>query len=292
MELQIEKILPEKDLKKLSKESIKSINEAMSNIVDNAIDVKSKEVETTISGKFNTLVEGITKKFDDQVNTVIVENVKGNVSNSINKKFYTIIKGMVNLLENAGITTTEKTKELQEKLNSAKGNLKKSWDDMEAIKSQLTDSEKENFILAQLKGANPKIVNAALDFFKDKDILDVQDELQTFLDGDFSNLDLGSDRDDEMVGEVKLDQVKDVLDKMETSEMDKEERRETDKNKSQFESLNKGLKPQKVSKMSPNITNEDLADSAAIMENAEVEEDVKEAKDRINDFNSLGYNFK
>jgi len=296
MSIEIEKILTKEQLKNLSKDSIKSINESLNKVYNAKVEQLDKET----SDKFNSLVEGMSKKFEEDVNTAIVESVKSNVKEIQTGKFYNIIQGMVNLLENAGITTTEKTKELSEKLGDANKKLEEAFKVREEIKNELEESNKENYILASLKGMKPEVINSALDYFKDKDMLDVQDGLQTFVDGDFSDLDLSSEGTKELVGELDLEQVNDALDEIEVDKADNEkkvslhESAEQKKTKATFESLGKGLRQQRVSK-SPNVTNDQLKESETIMENEEggdVESDTKEAMDKIDKFSDLGYNFK
>ena len=294
MSIEIEKILTEKDLKGLSKDAIKSINESLSKSYSDKI----KELDKETSDKFNSLVEGMSKKFDEHVNVAITESVKANVQDTANSKLYGIIKGMVNLLENSGITTTEKTKELQVKLSIANEKLEESFKVREEIKEQLEETTKESYIMNALKGMKLEIVNAALEYFKVKDMLDVQDELQTFIEGDFSNLDLNSEGQKEFAGELDIEQVRDALDEIDTAKTNNKKRLsinesvESRKTKATFESLGKGLRPQKVGN-SGDITKEQLDMAETLMENAEAPDaDTKEALDAIENFNDIGYNFK
>ena len=87
MDIKIENIIPKETLKIISKENIKTINESIITYVEQELSKKSKEIEKSTSDKFNALVEGITKKFDDQVNTSIIENFKNNAIDNVNKKF-------------------------------------------------------------------------------------------------------------------------------------------------------------------------------------------------------------
>lgn len=282
MAIEIQTILKKDQLAKLTKEDILSINEAINNEYSKELDV----LEKTNSEKFNSLVEGINHKIDEQVSTVILENFKTNASTTINKKFYDIVKGMVNLLENSGITTTEKTKELQDKLAINAEKLEEVWQEREEIKEQLKDSEKNNFILSQLKGMKPEVVNAAIDHFKNSDILDVQDELQSFLDGDFSNLNIDNDSNEEFIGEISLDQVQDALKEFNSED---EETSPIKKQNSAFESLGHGLKTMKV-KNSPDIS-DTVLENAANFGNEEYDSDTNEAMNKIGSFKNLGYNF-
>lgn len=291
--MKIEKVLSEAQLKKLSASDIKAINEAITSETDSILNAKQAELEKETSVKFDKLVEGLSKKFDEQVTNVIVENAKQGSNNLINTKLYNIVKGVVNLLENSGITTTEKTKELQLKLNQANDNLQSAWHEREVVKEQLGDAEKENYILMQLKGMNPEIVTSALEYFKDKDILDVQDELKTFIDGDFSELNL--EKQDQLTGDLDLEQVERACEEIAdgASNRDVETDRLLNNKEKVFENLNKGLKHRKsITSAGPDITTQALNEAAAQNESSEpVEEDAKKAMEQIDDFSNLGLNF-
>jgi hypothetical protein len=289
MALDIQNLITPEIREKLSKKDLAVLDES----VNKAYNEKISEIEKQTSDKFNMLVESLTKKFDEQVNKTIVESVKDNVGNTVNAKLYKIIYEMVNLLENSGISTTERTKELQSKLRLADDNLQSAYRERQEIKKQLTDAEKENFILSRLKGMKPEIVNSALEYFRDKDILDVQDEIDAFLDGDFSSLIIDNNRE-EFAGDINLDQVRDAL-----KDMDNQPRGSGVVNVNgpapKFEGLSKGLRPQRLvgSRRAPNVTNEILEESVetprALME---VEEDTQIALTQIHDFNNLGYRFR
>lgn len=289
MTFEIENLIAPEIREKLSKKDLNVLEESL----HKAYNTKVSEIEKQTSDKFNMLVESLTKKFDEQVNKTIVESVKDNVGNTVNAKFYKIIYEMVNLLESAGISTTERTKELQSKLRLADENLQSAYKERQEIKKQLTDAEKENFILSRLKGMKPEIVNSALEYFKGKDVLDVQDEIDAFLDGDFSSLIIDSNQE-EFAGEINLDQVKDAL-----KDMDNQPRGSgvsAIAPSPKFESLTKGLREQRLvgSRRAPNITNEILEESVEPKTKSlmEVEEDTQIALTQIHDFNNLGYRFR
>jgi hypothetical protein len=296
LKMNIETILTEAQLKKLSDSDIKAINEAITTYYDNTLNAKQAELEKETSGKFELLVEGLSKKFDEQVTNVIVENAKHESNNLINSKLYNIVKGVVNLLENSGITTTEKTKELQEKLNKANENILQSWHEREIVQKQLTDSEKENYILMQLKGMNPEIVTAAIEYFDGKDILDVQDGLQTFVDGDFPELNL--DRQDELSGDLDLEEVERACEEIgDTNASRNKQSNKLIGNSKQkvFENLSKGLNQRKsIALAGPDISEKTLQEAAEQSANSNlepVEEDAKQAMEQIDNFSNLGLNF-
>jgi len=296
MIINVKEILKEEEIGQFSPESLKSINEALNNAVNVEFSARTEQLETENAEKFESLVENISKKFDNQVSTVILENVKNNVGKTIDAKFYNIVKSMVNLLESAGIPTTEKTKELQMKLKQSTEKIASQWKEREEIKAELSSAEKEKMIMSQLQGMKPEVVNAALEHFKNKDMIDAQDELEVFINGDFSELTFDDDeKEKEFAGEIDLEQVQDALEELETDKTDKLQSAAFNK-KPKYESLGKGLKPQKAGK-TPNVTNEALenASNKAIVEskNGEnVEDDTQEAMEQINEFGNLGYHFK
>ena len=131
----------------------------------------------------------------------------------------------------------------------------------------------------------PEIISHALDYFKNKDILDVQDEIDAFLDKDFSKLVL--ETEDELSGDLDLDRVKDALQGLDEKEVGKE------KSPSKFESLGKGLKNQKVmAGRTPDLNKSTLVESSMPNSGTDTDEDTREALDKIDDFNNLGYHFK
>ena len=206
---------------------------------------------------------------------------------------FNIVKDMANLLEHAGIPITEKTKELQEKLQTANKNLTTAWKEKEVIEEELKVSNKDNYIHTQLKGMAPEIVNSAMEHFKDKDILDVQEELQSFLDGDFSGLDMEMSSDD-MIGDISLDQVQQACEDIESEENQRvNASNEVNKDKKKvFESLGKGLNSKKsLLNSNSDVTEKSLNESKQAQDLAEMDDDVKEAKEQIDDFDNLGFHF-
>ena len=169
-------------------------------------------------------------------------------------------------------------KDMEKKINDM-------TDEYEVMQSQLKDSNKENWIHERLKGMKPEIINDALEYFRNKDVLDVQDEIETFLDKDFSNLVL--DSGDELSGDLDLDRVKDALQGLDETNM------KPDTNKSKFESLGKGLKNQRVmAGRTPDVNKSSLVESELPVGHSYVDDETREALDKIDDFNNLGYHFK
>lgn len=287
MTIDIKKILDEKQIQQLGPDAVKAINES----VNAEFDARVEKLETDTSTRFESLVENLTDRFDKQVNQVIVEDFRSNVGKTIDSKLYEVIKGVANVLESADIPVTEKTRELQSTMKEMEKKINDMTDEYEVMKDQLKDEKKENWIHARLAGMKPEVISHALEYFKNKDILDVQDEIEAFLDNDFSHLVL--DTDDDFSGDLDLDRVKDALQGLD--EKEGTNKVNSDRPKSKFESLGKGLKNQRVmAGRTPDVNKQTLTESEYQYSNDKVdaEEDTREALDKIDDFNNLGYRFK
>lgn len=279
MTIDINNILDKKILDKLGADSISTINESV-NVEYNA---RVSKLETDTSQRFESLVESLSSKFDNQVNKAIVENFNDNVGKSVDTKLYGVIKAVANVLESAGIPVTEKTKELQSNMRDMEKKINDMTDEYEVMKEQMKDHKKDSWIHTRLAGMKPEIISHALEYFKNKDILDVQDEIETFLDNDFSNLVIDSDDVD---GDLDLDKVKDALQDLDSSSVTSPEPN------AKFESLGKGLKSQKVmAGRTPDVSRHSLVESESA-QSIDVDNEAQEALERIDDFNNLGYHFK
>lgn len=283
MGFKLKGVVSDEQLKALSPEAISSIEKS----INESMDAKLESIESDNARKFEDLVQNLTEKFDKQVSNVVVESARANTGNLVNQKLYNIVKDIANLLEGAGITTTEKTKELREKLKKADEKLEQSYEDREAIKDQLDDEMKKNLIYTKLHGMKPEVVDLAIETFKDKDIREIDDEaIQAFLSGDFTDLVADSVEGDNYTGDLNLDQVRDAL-----AEID--EGRRVPKGSEVFESLGRGLKSQRAAS-SPNVTQADLDNSVALTESygAGVDSEAIETMNKIAEFRDFGYNFQ
>lgn len=274
------------ELKALSPEAVVAIEKS----INESLDSKMEAIEADNASKFEDLINNITEKYETQVNAVVLESAKANTGDHINGKLYNIVKDIANLLEGAGITTTEKTKELKQKLKKTDEQLETVYQDREEIKSQLDDEMKKNLIYAKLHGMNPEIVDLAMETFKNKDIREIDDEaIDAFLDGDFTDLVADSVEDDQFSGDIELDQVRDAL-----AEIDETKSAGPVKENKVFESLGKGLKSQRTN-ATPDVTTEDLQQSAKVITEAAgggVDADAGETMGMIEEFRDFGYNFQ
>lgn len=281
MNIDINNILDEESIKKLGVDSVKAINES----INAEYNSKVSKLESDTSTRFELLVDNLTEKFDTQVNQVIVENVRNNVGKTVDTKLYGVIKSVANVLESAGIPVTEKTRELQSTMKDMEKKINTITDDYELVKDQLKDNKKENWIHARLAGMKPEVINHALEYFHGKDILDVQDEIDAFLNNDFSNLVL--DSEDDLSNDLDLDRVKDALQGLDEKGI------ATIDTSTKFESLGKGLKTQRaLSGRTPDIQESSLVESAIPEGSIDADFDTTEALGKIDEFNNLGYRFK
>lgn len=281
MAVLVENVLDKSIIKSLGGDSVKTLNEAIANEVK----MHKMQVEGEMSAKFEKLVENISTKFSAQVDKAIVENVKNRVAPEVDSKLVEIVTGMINVLESAGVYNTEKSKELTGLLKSANQKLEDAFKEREVIREQLDNEKKVNFILQRLAGMRPEIINAALAYFDKKDMLDVQDEIDAFIEGDFKNL-IHDDSDtfSDGLAEITLDQVDDALKDI-TSD------REHGNVRARFEALGRGLAPQKGVGMNrnSNVALDSLTESASGY--GGYDDDTNMAMDQIANYRDLGYKF-
>lgn len=271
------------ELKGLSPAAIASIEKS----INESLDSKLEAIEADNARKFEELIDNITDKYEKQVNAVVLESAKANTSNLINTKLYGIVKDIANLLEGAGITTTEKTKELQQKLKKTDQQLETVYKDREEIKEQLDDEMKKNLIYAKLHGMKPEVVDLAIETFKNKDIREIDDDaIAAFLDGDFTDLVADSVENDQFSGDIELDQVRDAL-----AEIDETKSSTPIKSNKVFESLGKGLKHQRAAS-TPDVSYDDLTNSAITEAVGDgFDSETMETMGKIEEFRDFGYNF-
>lgn len=284
MAIALKDILKADDYKKLSSASIASIEAS----INESLDTKKSELEQNNTTKFESLISDLNRKFNEKVDTAVIESVKSGASDVVNTNLYNIVKGIANLLENSGIIMTEKTKELQRALEDADKRVEESYKAREEIKEDLNTELKKNLIMTKLQGMRPEVVKGALDFFMTKDIREIDDDaIQSFLDGDLTDLVADAMDDENFHGEdINLDQVHDALDEINTGRKERER-------SSVFESkLGKGLKHRHV-KSSPNVSMKDLNDASVLTEGAYGDNsDAMDTLSKIEDFRGLGYNFQ
>jgi len=286
MAIDLTKVLKEQQIKKLGDETVKVITEAC----NAELSAKISEMETTNAEKFDKFVSSLVKQFDSRVESAINESVKNNLIGTANEKMFNVLQNVANIMEAAGIPVTENTKVLQMKLKEADTKLAEDFKVRETLKKELDNAEKEKYIMNRLQGLRPEIVAHALAHFKDRDILDVQDEIGQFIEGDFASIIPDTDSDKfTKTEELNLDDVRDALAEIDQGVADNKAMNEI-KTKSKFESLNKNLSMKKIIGFNEDITTEALNES--INPKSDLEDDALEAMNKIQDFNNLGYKYR
>jgi len=287
----LESILKKSDLEKIPKELVTSINEA---------------IATEFQSKFDTMMESINNRFHKYVDNAITESVNTNLGDKVNQKLLQTVQTIVTVLEAAGLPVTEKTAELAEQLKIADKNLISAFEEREVLRTQMDEANKEKFIYSRLQGLRPEIVSAAIEHFKDKDILEVKEEIQDFVEQNFDNLvpNFGDEFSD-VLSSGSMDKVQDALDEIAAGKENVDFENDNAPKSAKFEGIDffdniKGLSPMTTrgKSMSPDITSESLQASEEIMMesmgDAEVQQgtftdDAKEALDKISDFSNMGY---
>ena len=276
----IENILDKSALAKIDQGTQRRLNEA----IDQEVSEHKKSLEVEMAARFDGMVESISQKFDEQVDKTIVESVlDSRLGKDVNDKMVGVITGMIGILESSGLYNSEKTKELAAHLKLANQKVEEAYKEREVLKNQLEDSKKENYILERLMGMKPEIVSAALEYFKDKDIMDVTDEIDNFIDGDFSELqhDDSSDKFSDGLNDITLDNVEDAL-------KDIQDDRTTEyakKGGAKLESLGRGLKPQRAAEQGR------MPYPLVESEEGSGDQDVDTALSQIGNMMDLGFNF-
>ena len=276
MKTSLKSILTQDELTKISNSTVAKIEKSLNEAVE--------AIEKENARKFDVLVENITKKFDEQVNSVILESVKGNASTMIDKKFYSIVKDIVNLLEGAGITTTEETKRLEKEVLQAETKLVHANDELEKTKEKYNESRKREAILGHTVGMHPQYVQSAVEYFGDKDIRDITAQsVADFLSGKLKNSDTVVDKT--FNPDLDLDGVKDAIDEINKA-VSTASPYSADDEKPIHEAVSRGLSKRKAI-FSADVSVEMLQESAESGDS--FEPDSREALDKIADYMDMTF---
>ena len=286
MKASLKTILTQEELAKISTTAVIKIETSLNEAIES--------IEKENARKFDALVENITKKFDEQVNSVILESVKGNTSTMVDNKFYSIVKDIVNLLENSGITTTEETKRLEKEVVNAENKLVQANDELDKTKEKYNESRKREAILAHTVGMHPKYVQAAVEYFNDKDIRDITAQsVADFLSGKAKSSDSVVDKT--FNPDLDLDSVKDAIDEINKS-VSNASPYSADREKVMHESVSRGLSKRKAmfnvdtsEEMLQGMSDELLQESVT---GESFEPDSREALDKIAEYRDMSYNFR
>jgi hypothetical protein len=270
--MKLEKIISSKILDKLSDSDKKSLSESITKHVNS----KTETIEKELSSKFESIVDDMDVKFNTMLNEAVESGVTNNIQSGVNKQLFTALESIVNILEGAGIYVSEETKRQKVELIEKNKQLRKMTDSRNELLDKYKKSTARDYIMSQLMGSEPKIIQAALDHFDGKDIETVVDELDDFINGDFSNIDLDEDYTEGLDG-LDLDELESSLGQINDSNM--------------FESINskdaiKVSGGKHMASITEDMLNKPILDSN---NNTELDDDTEAAMEAIDNMKSLGY---
>jgi hypothetical protein len=273
-------ILDEEDKKTITPDVASRLESVFCTELAKQLDKSEKKNKET----FDNFVESVNKKFDEKISNAILENVKTQKSNIMGDKLYKVVSDIANVLESAGIPTTETTKRLKEELAQSNVELQKVYQARELIKQKLNEEEKINFIYAETKGLKPELIDAVIEYFKDKDIREIdRPAIEKFISGDHSDVFL-QDIDMDADTDLNMDKVNAALKDIEYNlNIATPTITRSNKGNTKFESLGHGLDKQRVFN-SPNVTQDDLDDSQN-----DQDDDIQDAINNCNAFNDISF---
>lgn len=182
-------------------------------VIESAITKKLELQAKDLSNKFDAMVEGLENKFDKMVTKSLNESASEQISTDANNKLLGVLQEVANLLEGSGIIMTEKTKEVMKSLELTNKRISEEFETREKLIRELEASKISTYILTQLQGLDSKVIQAAQEHFKGKEYETVIDELEDFVKGDFSNIDM-SDEYSDGLGDLTLDKLEDIMDEI------------------------------------------------------------------------------
>lgn len=287
--MELKRILTESELTAIPDSVITKIESAYRAELAKAVETESAKT----TKRFQKVLESVTAKADERINSAITECVQQAKDTAINDKMFQVLKDVAAVLEAAGIPTSEATKKLKEELAQCNVNLKKAYAEREHVKEQLNEQQKKNYIYSEVQGMRPEVVDAVMKHFMHYDIREIDREaISKFLDGT-SNDAYMMDVDPDSEGELNMDRVAAAL-----SEIDHEleldvptfpSRKGGDtKKKGRFESLSRGLSPDRVALGTPNVTFESLANMNTASSQTPEDDDVADALAQFSAFEQMG----
>lgn len=274
--MDLKKILTEAEYSAIPEEVVAKIEAAAQAEVAGSESAKQRK-------QVDKMLECVMNKADQMIGDAVAENVSKLSGNAINDKMYKVLKAMSACLESAGIgiQTNEATRNLQQKHDEAMRNLQKAYAELQHSNDLLNEQKKKNFLLNQVQGMKPEIAQKVIDHFMHYDIREIDREsIRKFIDGTSNDVYM-ADVDPDADGDIDVGRVQAALKEIDHElEMDHLGYDTKDK-KGRFESLGKGLAPQRASIGVPEATFE-----AANPGNDDA--DVATAMKQIDAFASLG----
>jgi hypothetical protein len=230
------------------------------------------------------MLECVMQRADKMIGEAVAESVEKYKSNAINDKMYKVLKAVSSCLESAGISFSEELADAKRERKADEQRLKEAYQALNKSKQRENELEKKNFILSQVNGMKPDEVQKVLNQFM-KPTVDVRDitkeAIAKFISGDSNDvfmLDIDPDCD----GDLNMNNVANALKEI-NHELDMETKPSSpNKVESRFESLGKGLQPQRSTLPTGNVNLESLESGCSD------DSDVAEAMAQLKDFAGIG----
>lgn len=278
--MELSKILTEAEMSQLSPEIVGKIESAYRSELASAIESDSSKQRKQVE----KMLECVMQRADKMIGEAVAESVEKYKSNAINDKMYKVLKAVSSCLESAGISFSEELADAKRERKADEQRLKEAYQALNKSKQRENELEKKNFILSQVNGMKPDEVQKVLNQFM-KPTVDVRDitkeAIAKFISGDSNDvfmLDIDPDCD----GDLNMNNVANALKEI-NHELDMETKPSSpNKAESRFESLGKGLQPQRSTLPTGNVNLEALESGCSD------DSDVAEAMAQLKDFAGIG----
>lgn len=279
--MELSKILTESEMSQLSPEVVGKIESAYRADLAAAIESDGEKQRKQVE----KMLECVQQRADKMISEAVAENVEKYKTNVVNDKMYKVLKAISACLESAGISFSEELADAKRERKADEQKLKEAYQALNKSKQRENELEKKNFILSQVQGMKPDEVQKVLNHFM-KPTVDVRDitkeAIGKFISGDSNDvfmLDIDPDCD----GDLNMNNVANALKEI-NHELDMETKpsKTAAKVESRFESLGKGLQPQRSTLPTGNVSLEALDNVGSD------DTDVAEAMLQMKEFAGIG----
>lgn len=165
-------VLDEKTMKKLSKSDVTAIEES----VNGNVRKMSETITEAQERRFDKMVNDLTERFECEVSKAVNECVQNQVGGKINEKLLNVVKQIANLLESAGIHTTEETKKLAKRIQEVNDKLKSVYEERDKLLLEADKAKKNEFIYSNLRGMNPSLIDAVIKHYENVPFGEIDEE--------------------------------------------------------------------------------------------------------------------
>ena len=278
--MELSKILTESEMSQLSPEIVAKLESAYRSELAAAIESDGTKQRKQVE----KMLECVMQRADKMIGEAVAENVEKYKNNAVNDKMYKVLKAVSACLESAGISFSEELADAKRERKADEQRLKEAYQALNKSKQRENELEKKNFILSQVQGMKPDEVQKVLNQFM-KPTVDVRDitkeAIAKFISGDSNDvfmLDIDPDCD----GDLNMNNVANALKEI-NHELDMETKpSKAAKVESRFESLGKGLQPQRSTLPTGNVSLEALDGVSS------EDSDVAEAMLQMKEFAGIG----